>query len=184
MRGALFLGLLPVVSFNHPLFQEPFDESQQSSVGDALAHHCHQPIVWDRVEVALDVHVHDMRVPCLKQFFHTSQRVLATASGAEPVAVFGEAVFEDWLDGHSHRCLHHAVGDRRNTQRSLLRAARLFNPHPFDRLGLIGALLQLLIHGEQPALAVYCEAPYRDAVHAACPCVDPHLFPSQFKRPS
>jgi hypothetical protein len=100
------------------------------------------------------------------KFIHTPQRVFTTASGAEPVAVFGEAVFKNGFYHHSHRRLHHAVGDRGYPQRPLFRAARFFNPHPFDRLGLIGALVEVLFHGEQPALAVLLKVPYRVAVHA------------------
>ena len=135
----------------------------------------------DRVEVALDVHVHDVRVPCAKQFFHAPQRIFTSAPGAESVAVCGETVFENGLYDHSHRCLHHAVGDCRDAQRPLFRAARFFDPHPFDWFGLIGVSLQLLFHGEQPTLAVFAETIYRDAVHAAGPCVELHFFPSQFK---
>jgi hypothetical protein len=39
----------------------------------------------------------------------------------------------------------------------------------------------MLIHGEQPALAVFPEAIHRDAIHAACPCVGLHFFPSELK---
>lgn len=35
-------------------------------------------------------HVHDVCMSCAKQFFHTPQRIFATASGAQSVAVFGE----------------------------------------------------------------------------------------------
>ena len=77
--------------------------------------------------------------------------------------------------------MHYAVGDRRYPQGSLFRAARFGDPYPFDWLGLVGASFQMLIHGEQPTLAVFPEASYRDAVHAADPCVGLHLFPSELK---
>jgi hypothetical protein len=56
-----------------------------------------------------------------------------------------------------------------------------FNPHPFDWLGLIGALVELPSNGEPPALAVLFKAPYRDAVYATGPGVSSQLFPCQLK---
>ncbi len=84
-------------SFHHALFEQPLDEPQNPPVGDVLAHQRHEPVMGNRIEVALDVHFHDVLPPCLEQFFHTPQRVFTTASGAEAVAVFGEAVFENGL---------------------------------------------------------------------------------------
>ncbi len=61
--------------------------------------------------VAEDDHVVGIPHHFKKQFFLTPQCVFTTASGAEPIAVFGEAGFENGFYHHSHRCLHHAVGD-------------------------------------------------------------------------
>src|SRR5215213_1180361 len=65
-----------------------------------------------------------------------------------------------------------------STRRS---ASWLRYPDPFHWLGLVDASFDLLIDGEQPRLAVFAEAFHRDAVHAAGPCVGPHLCPSQRK---
>ncbi len=112
-------------------------------------------------------------------------------------------VFKDWLDGHSQCHLHHAVGDGGYPQGALLiryrsplaglpsgnsmsatlpfRAARFGDPDPFDGLELVGVFVDVLLHGEQPSLAVFFKTSYRDAVHAAGPCVGQHFFPSQLK---
>ena len=75
----------------------------------------------------------------------------------------------------------HAVEDRGYPQRPLFHAARVIDPHPFYWIGLIVASLELLFNGGQPNLAVFVEALYRDAIHAARPCVGLHLFPCQPK---
>ena len=125
-----------------------------------------------------------MQQAALEQPVHLPQRVLATTSGPEPVAVPGELPLKDRPDDHLQRGLHDPVAHRRYPERALLgRVARLGDPDPSHRLGLVGPLLQVLLHVEQTVLAVFFEAFYRDAVHAAGPCVFPHLFPGQHKRP-
>ncbi len=97
------------------------------------------------VEVALDVHVHDMHVPCFSTVPpRAAVRLYNRVRAGTHSCADGKAVFKDWLDDHSQRCLHHAVGDRGYPQRSLFRAAGFRDPDPFDRLGLIGAFLEML----------------------------------------
>ena len=117
----------------------------------------------------------------LQQLVHAAEGILATTSGPEPIAVLGELSLKDWLDDHPRRGLHDAVRDRRYAQRSLLAAAQFWDHDPFDRPGLVGASLEVLLHGEQPFLAVFSEVSYRDAVHAAGPCIRLHRFPGQLK---
>src|SRR5690554_7148394 len=97
---------------------------------------------------------------------HTPERVVATASGTEAVAMFGKAMLVNWFEHHAHRLLHHTVCHRRDAQRACLLTSGFGYPHPFHCLGLVSATFQTLFHGEQPSFAVFVEVTYRDAVHA------------------
>jgi hypothetical protein len=103
LRSAFPFCFLPVRPFDHSLFQQPPDQPQNPPVGNVLAHQNHEPVMGNRVEVALDVHVNDVRVSCTKRFLHAPQRIITTASGAESQAVSGKTVLKDWLNDHSHR---------------------------------------------------------------------------------
>ena len=67
--------------------------------------------------------------------------------------------------------LHDAIFYRGDSQRSFFAAARFRDPDPFDGLGLIRLLCELLLKGEQPRLAVFGKVVDRDVIHAAGPCV-------------
>ncbi len=56
------LSLTPASVFHHALFEESFDRPQNPPVGNVLAHQCHEPIMGNRTEVALDIDVHDMQM--------------------------------------------------------------------------------------------------------------------------
>ncbi len=56
------LSLTPASVFHHALFEESFDRPQNPPVGNVLAHQCHEPIMGNRIEVALDIDVHDMQM--------------------------------------------------------------------------------------------------------------------------
>ena len=107
------------------------------------------------LEVAFQVHVHDMHMPAFQQRIHLPQGVPATASGPESVAVRRKLPLEDRFDDHPQCSLHHTVAHGRNAQWPLLRASGLRDHDPFHRLGLVGTFDEVLLHGEQPTLAVF-----------------------------
>lgn len=129
----------------------------------------------------LDVYFHDVQMALFKQLIHAPQRILATASGPEPIALSGELALKDWFYNHSQGGLYDAVEHRRYSQRPPFRAPWFGYPYPFDRLGLIGSPHYLLFNGEQPLWALFVKETYRDAVHATGPGVGLHLLPSNLK---
>ena len=93
----------------------------------------------------------------------------------------GKAVLVDWFDDIAQGRLHDPIPHRRYAQRPFLGRARLWYPNSPYRRGLIARLSQLLFKDEQSLCAVFGEAFYRDAVHAAATCVGRHLCPSRLK---
>ena len=74
----------------------------------------------DRVEVALQVGVDDVRVAALSNSSTRRSASLHPRAGAKAVAVLGEVALEDRFQHHPQRRLDHPVANRRNPQRPLL----------------------------------------------------------------
>jgi hypothetical protein len=83
--------------------QEAFYQRQNASVADLFRYPRHQPVVRDRVEVALQVGVHHMGVTFLQQPVDLPQRVLAAAFRTEAVAAFPELRLKDRFNRHLER---------------------------------------------------------------------------------
>lgn len=157
--------------------------SFSTSVGDAFPRQRYEFIVRDTVEVTFDFHIHQMNESASQQLIHAPQGGCATTAGPESVALGRKLPLEDGFDHHPHRLLHHAVCNPRYSQRPLFGTSRLRDHDPYDRLGLIGASCDVLLHGEQPIVAVFVEVPYRHAVRAADPGVGLHFFRCQSECP-
>jgi len=95
--------------------------------------------------------------------------------------VLRKLLLKDGFHHHLQGGLRHPIPHRGHPQRPFLGAPQLWYPYPFDRLGLVGAFLQVLLNGKQPLRAVFLEVLHRDPIHAATPSVGLDLFPSQFK---
>ena len=141
---------------HHVLPKELRNQPQDTSVGNLCLDASHQLLVRNRVEVRLQIGVHHPRVARFQQAVHAAERVLAAPSRAEAVAVLGKGPLEDRFKHVTQRPLHHTVSHGRDTERALLTAARLRNPHPSDRMGLIRInpelLRELLQVSVQPSL--------------------------------
>src|SRR5437879_10271781 len=68
------------------LAQAAFDQSQNASVADLLRHPRHEPVVRDRVEIALQVGVDHLDIAGPQQSIDLPQRVLAASAGPEAIA--------------------------------------------------------------------------------------------------
>ena len=77
------------------LLEERLDQAQHAPVRHLLAHQGHQAVMRDRVEVAFQIGIDDVRVARLEQLVHSTQRVFTSPSGAKAVAVLREVVLED-----------------------------------------------------------------------------------------
>jgi hypothetical protein len=71
----------------------------------------------DRVEVALDVPVHDVSVAAIPQQANRFQRIRGAALRPKPVRAAFEVRLKDRLDHEPRRRLHHSVAHRRDPQR-------------------------------------------------------------------
>ncbi len=89
----------------------------------------------------------------------------------ESAVPFGKLAIKDRFDDDPQGCMPLTVGCFWNAEWSFLHASGFLDPDPFHRLGLMGLPLEVLLHIEAPALAVFAAACYRDNVHAARPCI-------------
>ena len=71
-------------SFQHALLQERLDQRQHSAIRHLPGHQGQQPVLRDRVEVALQVGIDHMDVARLEQLVHPPQRVFAAPPGRKP----------------------------------------------------------------------------------------------------
>jgi len=78
----------------------PLKRQKKAAIADPRPQPLHQLVVRDRVEVALQIGIHDIGVSGFKQFLHATQPVFAPPSGAKAVAVFGEFPLEDRFQSH------------------------------------------------------------------------------------
>ena len=85
---------------DHILLQIPTDQIKQLPVADVHLHRSHQALVWNGIEVARQVRIHNMRKAFLDQAIHFSKSILATTLRAKTVARFLELIFENRLYHH------------------------------------------------------------------------------------
>jgi hypothetical protein len=138
--------------------------------------------VRDRVEVAFQVGVHHVGIALRQQALDSRQGLLTTAAGPEAKTLARKIAFENRLQHHPQRGLHHPVADRRDAQRSLLRGARLRDHHPSHRLRHVAVLAQLLREFLDSLLCGPGKHSDRFTVHTARSAVGLHLFPSRPQR--
>ena len=100
------------------LAQVALDQIQNASIADLLFYPRHQPVVRDRVEIALQVGVHHMGIAFLQQPIDFPQRILASSTRTEAVAAFPERCLKDRFNRHFERRLHDAVLHARYPQRT------------------------------------------------------------------
>jgi len=158
------------------LLEEAIQQPHQTTVRHLLADSGQQGSVRDRVEVALQIGIDDMRVPGLQEFVHPPQRVLAAPSGAEAVAVLSEVLLEDRFEHHSQGRLNYSVAYGRYPQRTLLLTSRFGNPVPSDRLRPVLARAQLLAQAPQVGVHIIGKPLDRDMVHPGRSLVGGHFL--------
>ena len=125
----------------------------------------------DRVEEAFQVGIHHPGEPGPQKPIDPPQGVLAPTPRTEPVAVFGKPCFPDRFQREAQGRLDDPVAHRRDTQRSLLGAARLVDPRPQDRQRFVGALPQLSIESLQVLFSTPLEHLHAFGVDAGGPRV-------------
>lgn len=119
--------------FHHSRPQPLPQQLEHPLVRDPSSHQLHQARLVDRVEVALDVGVHDVSVAAPPREADRFQGLRGAASRAEPVGPVPEPGLEDRLEHDLGRHLHHTVAHRRDAQRPLL-PIRLRDVPPPHRL--------------------------------------------------
>jgi len=119
------------------LGEERFDEAQKRVIGNLLPKTGHEEIMGNRIEVGLEVRIHDKCVALMKQGGYLSQCILAAAAGAKPIALAGEVPLKDRFQNIAQRSLDNPVPNRGNTQRSFLPRSRFGNPNSLYGLGSV-----------------------------------------------
>src|SRR6266446_80416 len=136
------LGRFPPFHSPHNFLTEPAaQQAKNAPITDALLDPLHQPLMRDRVEVALKVGVDHKRVAFLDELIHFAQRIPAAASRSKPVTHRPERRLEDRFKHKLHCRLNDAILDRRNPQRPrpAIALRYLYPPH---RLRSVTALPQ------------------------------------------
>src|SRR6202045_1364624 len=132
----------PSLQVLHDVLLEPaVQELEDTPITYALLDPLHQPLMWDRVEVAFEVGVDYEGVAVLDQLRHLAQRTLAAASRPKAVARRSERRLEDRFQGKLPRRLDDAILDRGYPQWSRP-AVALRDLDPPDRLRTIAMLPQ------------------------------------------
>src|SRR5882724_1227519 len=172
---------LPARHTRHDLLLEKaVDQLQDAPVADRLAYPCHKPVVRDRIEVALQIGIHDMSEAFLQQPIHFPQRVFAASPRPEAVAPRSELNFKDRLDGHLQSRLHDTVLDGRYPERTGLPLA-FGNLDPFDRARPVAAVLQILVKLRQIPIRDRREPFDALTIHACRPLVPLDFPPRGFQ---
>src|SRR5882672_1293209 len=164
LRCPLFGSPFPV-TVQYALLEERLDQRQDTTVCYFLADQGQQAVLGNRVEVALQIGIDDMEVTVLEQLLDPPQRVLATLSGPETVAVRSKVSLEYWLQHHAKRRLYHPVTDRWYSQRTLLLTSRFGNVVPSDLLRSIRSTPQLLAQALQVGVQITRVLCDRDMIH-------------------
>ena len=126
--------LFPVSSrgrFHDSLFQKQLHQRQDAIVGKLVPDTGHEKIMGDRIEVGLQVRIHDIGVTLLKKQIHPSQRVLAATARPKPVTVVREVLLKDRFQNIAQRSLNYPVSDRGDTQWPFSRSCPVWESRPF-----------------------------------------------------
>src|SRR6266478_4794016 len=118
---------------HHILRQVRSQHLRHPSIRHFLLHSRHQPLVRDRVEVALQVRVYYPVIPCFQQSIHSPKRLFASSLRSKAVTLFGEVPLKDRLQYVSQRGLRYPVPHRRDSQRPLLAAPGFLYPRSLYR---------------------------------------------------
>ena len=103
----------------------------------------------DRVEVAAQISVHHFSSPAQQRNLDRVDGLLRPPLWSVGEAVLVEVGFKDGQEQQHHRCLHHPVSNRRDSQRPFL-SIRLRDIHPTNRTRAIGFPSQLGFEFRKP----------------------------------
>jgi hypothetical protein len=172
------LRMARVVGFDDGSVQPSLDEGQDRAVHHPHTQALEQLIVWNRVEVTLQVSIVHFPPSGLEMSPDLSQRIMRRPARTKPVRAVDEIRLEDRLQNQQHGHLHDPILDGWNAQWSLP-SIRLGNVDTFDRLRPIAAsakfFVQLLEKGRR-ARSIN-DGLARLAVHASSAVVLPHQPP-------
>jgi site-specific DNA recombinase len=163
-------------SVHHALVQKHLHQPQYPAVRNLFAQPRRQAIFGDRVEVTLQVRVHDIHLAFAQQGLDPLQSMMTAPSVSKAVAVFGKCVVEDRFQNVQQGCLHHAVAHGRYSQRSQFLASRLGNPGPADRLRAVVIRPQSFFQPLQLLQVVFLKVRHGLVVHARRSLVGQHVI--------
>src|SRR3989449_2636512 len=161
---------------HHLLAQKRFQQLEHSSVRYFLLHSFQQLVLWNRVEVALQVRVYYPGVSGFQQLVYTPKRIFAAPTRSKSVALFGKVPLKDRLQHGQQRGFRHSISNRRNPKRAFLLAAWLVDPLPLHRCRPVTLVAQRSRKLFQVLLQVTLEHLYRLMVYACRPLVRLHLL--------
>src|SRR5712691_471287 len=103
--------------FNHRRFQPHSNQLQHVPICYSHSQTCHQPLVWNRIKVALQVRVIHRLIPGLHMPAYLLQRLMRASSRSKPIRAIFKVCFKDRLQYEHRRRLYYSVAHRRDAQR-------------------------------------------------------------------
>ena len=170
-------GLTVCVGLDGRAFQPHADQLQHGAVGNPSLQTLDQCIMWNRVEVRLQIRVVDLSKPGVDIVTDRVDRLMSVSSWTKPKRAVQEVGLKDRLEYQHGRRLNDPVFDRGNSQRSHP-AVRFRDIDAFDRLRsvAVGAkLFMQLPNVGVPGRIIQCdEVLTGDAIHPGSAVVIQH----------
>src|SRR6476619_6909718 len=141
----------PRFGLDHRGLQPHANELEHRSVDHPHAQTGHEPLVWDRVEVALQVRIVDRLVALLDVAADLRQCLVRVAPGSKPERTIFEVSLEDRLQNQQCGHLHQPIDHRWYPQRSHATIG-LGDVHTQHRLSFVAVRAQPLVHLRQSGL--------------------------------
>jgi hypothetical protein len=104
--------------FHHARREKSFEQGENVPVGHLRGHRCHDDGVRQVIEKPLDVGVEHRAVPFVMTRQNALHRLMAVASGDEPVGMIVKPRFEDRGKKPTYHLLRDAIANHRNAERS------------------------------------------------------------------
>ena len=158
--------------FHHARSEKSLQQSENVPVGHLRGYRSHDDGVRQVVEKSLDVGVEHRAVPFAMTRQDLLDRLMAVATGDEPVGMFVKARLEGRGKKPTYHLLRYPIPNPRNAERPLLRRAGAFgNVDASQRRGTEASVLQFPHQRCQVLLQVRCEHLDADLVHARRPAI-------------
>ncbi len=128
------------------------DELQNAPIGYPHFHARHELVVGNRIKIPLEVRVVYFSQPVLEVLTNLFQRLMRRPFRTESIRAVLEIRLEYRFDDDEHGHLDHPILKGRDAQRPPFAGVAFGDVDPFDRLGSISSLPELLLDAQEKRL--------------------------------